>query len=36
VFWSLSLPEWRALLAPRRTPSLDRAGLEALMTAFPD
>jgi len=36
VFWSLSLPEWRAMTAPRRCPGLDRAGFEALMNLFPD
>ncbi|MDE2164102.1 MAG: phage tail assembly chaperone [Alphaproteobacteria bacterium] len=38
AFWSLSLAEWRALLAarrPRATP-LTRAGLDALMQRYPD
>jgi hypothetical protein len=41
VFWSLSLAEWCALVGPHRRAgldrtSLDRAGLDALMNAFPD
>jgi len=36
-FWALSLPEWRAMLAPfRAAPSLTRGGLDDLMKAYPD
>jgi uncharacterized phage protein (TIGR02216 family) len=36
-FWSLSLPEWRAMLNPQgHAPSLARADLEHLMREFPD
>jgi len=37
TFWSLSLPEWRAMLAPLRgTAPLARSDLENLMKEFPD
>jgi uncharacterized phage protein (TIGR02216 family) len=36
VFWSLSLPEWRALTTPRRAPALARRDLDLLMQSFPD
>ncbi len=37
-FWSLSLPEWRALCAVRfpAPPSLNRNGFEQLMKRHPD
>lgn len=34
--WRLSLVEWRALTAAGGQGPLDRAGLEALRTRFPD
>ncbi|WP_323762936.1 phage tail assembly chaperone [Maricaulis sp.] len=34
--WRLSLVEWRALTAANGQASLDRAGLEALRSRFPD
>ena len=37
AFWRLSLAEWLALTAPPCvTEPLDRAGLDALLAAFPD
>jgi hypothetical protein len=36
TFWSLSLPEWRALLQPPRAQALARNDLEQLMTLYPD
>ncbi|HEY0105355.1 MAG TPA: phage tail assembly chaperone, partial [Rhizomicrobium sp.] len=37
VFWSLSLPEWRALLAPPPAHMpLARAEFEDLMSQYPD
>jgi len=37
VFWSLSLPEWRALTAPPRTTTpLARAEFETMMSLHPD
>jgi len=37
VFWSLSLPEWRALATPpRRATPLARAELADLMRRYPD
>jgi uncharacterized phage protein (TIGR02216 family) len=37
AFWRLSLVEWRALTAPvPQAQPLDRAGLDALLAAFPD
>lgn len=37
VFWALSLPEWRALTAPRDgNAALSRAELDAMMKRFPD
>lgn len=35
VFWSLSLPEWRALQPPRRA-ALSRRVFETLMQRYPD
>ncbi|MBV9905533.1 MAG: phage tail assembly chaperone [Alphaproteobacteria bacterium] len=37
TFWSLSLPEWRALIAPyTQAAPLTRAGLKRLMEEHPD
>ena len=36
AFWRLSLAEWRALTAGDAPPSLDRAGLDALLRQHPD
>ena len=37
TFWRMSLPEWRALIAPaRRTAPLARAEFEDLMSRYPD
>lgn len=36
TFWSLSLPEWRALTTPPHAPALTRAGLDHLMQQHPD
>ncbi|MBL6853128.1 MAG: phage tail assembly chaperone [Alphaproteobacteria bacterium] len=36
TFWSLSLPEWRALTTSPRGPTLTRIDLEHLMQAHPD
>ena len=37
AFWTLTLAEWRALLRACAGPRpLDRAGLAALMAAYPD
>ena len=37
TFWSLSLPEWRALTAPRSAAApLARADLDRLMQQHPD
>jgi len=37
IFWSLSLPEWRALTSPPpRTAPLARAELENLLSQHPD
>jgi uncharacterized phage protein (TIGR02216 family) len=38
VFWSLSLPEWRAVLTrlPRRAQPLARDDLDRMMKEFPD
>lgn len=36
VFWSLSLPEWRAIAAPPGKPGLSRRDLISLMQRFPD
>jgi uncharacterized phage protein (TIGR02216 family) len=37
VFWSLSLPEWRALTLPARAATpLDRSELDTLMRRYPD
>ena len=36
IFWSLSLPEWRALTTPPHGPALARADFEALMQSHPD
>jgi uncharacterized phage protein (TIGR02216 family) len=36
TFWSLSLPEWRALTTPPRAAALSRASFESLMAEYPD
>jgi hypothetical protein len=36
VFWSLSLAEWRALMAPVQHPALSRAAFETLKQTYPD
>jgi len=36
TFWSLSLPEWRALTTPPQGPALARADFEHLMQQHPD
>jgi hypothetical protein len=37
VFWSLSLPEWRALtFPPRRATPLARSEFDDLMRRYPD
>jgi uncharacterized phage protein (TIGR02216 family) len=36
AFWSLSLPEWRALVTPPHGRALTRAGLDHLMQQHPD
>jgi uncharacterized phage protein (TIGR02216 family) len=37
VFWNLSLPEWRALIAPaRRAAPLARTEFDDLMSRYPD
>jgi len=37
TFWSLSLPEWRALVTPpRRAAPLARAEFERLLSQHPD
>ena len=35
-FWALSLIEWRAITRPAGPTPLNRSGLEALRTQFPD
>jgi len=36
VFWSLSLAEWRALVAPAQRPALSRAAFKTLSQTYPD
>ncbi len=36
AFWRLSLSEWRALAGGEAGETMGRAGLEALMGAYPD
>jgi len=36
IFWSLSLPEWRAITAPPRSAALTRRDFVQLMQRFPD
>jgi hypothetical protein len=36
TFWSLSLPEWRALTHRQRPSSLTREDFDALSQAYPD
>jgi uncharacterized phage protein (TIGR02216 family) len=36
VFWSLTLPEWRALTIPHRPAALSRQDLLSLIERYPD
>jgi len=36
IFWSLSLPEWRALTTPPQPPSLGRREFSRLLQLYPD